>query len=135
MVCPRSNFMGKELPRLFYLQSCCLQPGMDHADEWCEATNRRSYTPDSDADAHTHTHTHAAPSHAHANAGRLCAGDGLQCERMVQAALAGLVPSECCRLPTTLLQAGFRDGRGDHPSQRQRLWWIQTHRQDRRLLA
>lgn len=45
MVCCGGHFVGKELPRLFYLQSRCLQPGMDHADERCEPTSdAHSYT-------------------------------------------------------------------------------------------
>jgi len=52
MVCPGGHFVGKGLQGLLCVQSRCLQPGMDHADDWCEAT--------SDAHAHTsNTHPNA----------------------------------------------------------------------------
>jgi len=57
MVCPGGYFMGKELPGLFCVQSRCLQPGMDHTDDRCEATS----------DAHSHTassHPNAPIAHA-----------------------------------------------------------------------
>jgi len=81
---------------------------MDHADEWCDPTWRDSHTSDaSDSDASDPDTSDAHSTFSHATLRRLCAGDGLQCERMVPKQFAGLVPSECCHVPTTLLQAGL----------------------------
>jgi len=77
MVRPWGNFVGTELPRLFDLQSCCLQPGMDHADEWCESTWRVTHSDTSDTHSTDSTDSHASDaSDPHSNAAdrKLCAG-------------------------------------------------------------
>merc|ERR1719336_10987 len=68
VVCSRGNFVGKELHRLFYLQSRCLQPGMDHADDWCDATrDAQSHTlatnSDARSDAPDASDSHSAATH------------------------------------------------------------------------
>jgi len=69
MVCPGGHFVGKELLGLFCVQSRCLQPGMDHADDWCEAaTDANAYTSNTHPSAPIASIAHSDASDAYSAA-------------------------------------------------------------------